>query len=63
MARYKELELLIRLGEFKEGNDDLSDKAVALNGQIIEFLRQDTRYPASYEESYMQLNDIVSQSY
>jgi type III secretion protein N (ATPase) len=63
MARYKELELLIRLGEFKEGNDDLSDKAVALNSQIIEFLRQDTRYPAPYDESYNQINEIISQSY
>jgi len=63
MARYKELELLIRLGEFKEGNDDLSDKAVALNGQIIDFLRQDTRYPAPYDDSYYQINEIIQQSF
>ncbi len=63
MARYKELELLIRLGEFKEGNDELSDNAVALNSQVIEFLRQDTRYPIEYNESYNALYDIIQQSY
>lgn len=63
MARYKELELLIRLGEFKEGNDDLSDKAVQLNQKIIDFLRQDTRYPDSYNNAYDELNTIIQQSY
>jgi ATP synthase in type III secretion protein N len=61
MARYKELELLIRLGEFQEGNDDLSDKAVALNGQILEFLKQDTRYPTPYHDSYAKLQAITEQ--
>jgi len=63
LARYKELELLIRLGEFKEGTDSLSDKAVQLNGDIITFLRQDTRYPVDYDESYNQLIEIINQSY
>jgi len=62
MARYKELELLIRLGEFKAGNDDLSDKSVELNQEIIEFLRQDTRYPADFDDSYEQLEDIINKS-
>lgn len=62
MARYKELELLIRLGEFKEGSDDLSDKAVALNQDIINFLRQDTRYPADFNDSFNQLEDIINRS-
>ncbi|MET0463044.1 MAG: FliI/YscN family ATPase [Chitinophagaceae bacterium] len=63
MARYKELELLIRLGEFKSGNDALSDKAVELNQEIISFLRQDTRYPVGYQQTYNELNNIVSKSY
>jgi type III secretion protein N (ATPase) len=63
MARYKELELLIRLGEFKQGNDELSDKAVQLNQSIIDFLRQDTRYPADYDDSYTQLEELINQSY
>jgi ATP synthase in type III secretion protein N len=63
MARYKELELLIRLGEFKEGNDELSDRSVSLNAEIIEFLKQDTRYPTPYDDSYEKLNNIIQQSY
>lgn len=62
MARYKELELLIRLGEFKQGNDELSDKAVELNGEIIDFLRQDTRYPADFSDSYAKLQNIINKA-
>ncbi len=59
MARYKELELLIRLGEYKEGMDDFSDKAVRLYPEILKFLKQDTRYPMNYKESFEKFKKIV----
>lgn len=43
MARYQEMELLIRLGEYKTGGDALADRAVELRPQQLAFLRQDTR--------------------
>ncbi|SRR5450830_221652 len=42
MARYQEMELLIRLGEYKEGTDPVADRAVALRPEQLDFLRQDT---------------------
>jgi type III secretion protein N (ATPase) len=43
LSRYQELEMLIRLGEFKPGHDPLSDRAVSQRPQHLDFLRQDTR--------------------
>jgi type III secretion protein N (ATPase) len=40
MARFKELELLVRIGEYKAGGDALADKAVQRRGAIDAFLRQ-----------------------
>jgi type III secretion protein N (ATPase) len=40
MARFKELELLVRIGEYKAGGDALADKAVQRRGAIEAFLRQ-----------------------
>jgi type III secretion protein N (ATPase) len=62
MARYKELELLIRLGEYKKGTDPFSDIAVELNPQILKFLKQDTRYPLAYKQSFEEFKKIVKQS-
>jgi ATP synthase in type III secretion protein N len=42
MARYQEMELLIRLGEYKAGTDALADRAIAMRQQQMDFLRQDT---------------------
>ncbi len=40
VARYKEIELLIQVGEYKMGNDPLSDEAVQKIHQINAFLKQ-----------------------
>ena len=42
LARYQEMELMIRLGEYKPGVDPLSDRAVDLRGEQLGFLRQNT---------------------
>jgi ATP synthase in type III secretion protein N len=43
MTRYQEMELLIRLGEYKSGTDPLADRAIKLRPEQMDFLRQDTR--------------------
>ena len=48
MARYQEMELLIRLGEYKPGNDPVADRAVQMRGEHLAFLRQDTSASAAY---------------
>jgi ATP synthase in type III secretion protein N len=40
MARYREIELLLRVGEFKQGNDALADRSIRLKTDIEGFLKQ-----------------------
>ncbi|ADZ90351.1 FliI/YscN family ATPase [Marinomonas mediterranea] len=58
MSAYKEVEMLIRLGEYEQGNDPLTDTAVALNGTILEFLQQSMRSPSSIQDTLHALSSI-----
>jgi type III secretion protein N (ATPase) len=51
MSRYQEMELLIRLGEYKSGADPVADMAVRLRPQQLAFLQQDTSSSAGYDEA------------
>jgi type III secretion protein N (ATPase) len=42
LARYQEMELLIRLGEYQPGADPVADRAMQLRPAQLEFLRQYT---------------------
>ncbi|MBN9473243.1 MAG: flagellum-specific ATP synthase FliI [Bordetella sp. SCN 67-23] len=55
MARYQEMELLIRLGEYKSGADPVADRAMQLRPEQLAFLRQDTTSSAAYQETLDQL--------
>jgi len=55
MARYQEMELLIRLGEYKSGADPVADRAVALRSEYLAFLRQDTSTSAAYDTTLAEL--------
>jgi type III secretion protein N (ATPase) len=60
MARYQEMELLIRLGEYRKGGDALADKAVALRKEQIDFLRQDTRGQSAFDQTIGQMKKIAA---
>ncbi|SHO55653.1 FliI/YscN family ATPase [Vibrio quintilis] len=60
MAAYKEVEMLIRLGEYEQGHDPLSDAAVALQGQINQFLQQPVRNPHGYNDTIQLLNQLAA---
>jgi type III secretion protein N (ATPase) len=51
MVRYQEMELLIRLGEYRSGADPVADLAVQLRPRHLEFLRQDTSSSAGFSEA------------
>lgn len=51
MARYQEMELLIRLGEYKSGADPVADRAMQLRPEQLAFLRQDTTTGSAYDET------------
>lgn len=58
MAAYKQVEMLIRLGEYQPGNDSLTDAAVTANDIINQFLRQSMRTPAPLEQTLCQLAEV-----
>ncbi|SFL97939.1 FliI/YscN family ATPase [Rugamonas rubra] len=60
MARYQEMELLIRLGEYKAGTDPLADRAVQLRPEQMAFLRQDTSGSADYHEALATLAALAA---
>jgi flagellum-specific ATP synthase len=60
MATYAELEDLVNIGAFTQGANPLNDLAVRMYGKIIEFLKQVTNAPTSYEQSKVQLLELYN---
>jgi type III secretion protein N (ATPase) len=50
LAKYQEVELLVRIGEYKKGADPIADEAIAKIEEIRKFLRQGTNEKNSFEE-------------
>lgn len=63
MAKYKDLELLIRLGEYQPGNDALSDEAVQKVPEIMNFLQQSTNEQVGLDEAIQILEGILESAY
>lgn len=55
LSSYRDVELLIRLGEYREGVDSEMDKVVQAYPEIIRFLKQNTRSSAAWSDSIGQL--------
>jgi ATP synthase in type III secretion protein N len=51
MAQYQEMELLIRLGEYKAGTDPLADRAVQMRPHQLALLRQDTSKVSDFRQT------------
>ena len=51
LAKYKELEFLIRIGEYKAGNDEIADEAVAKQNQIMQFVKQNPRVVGEFNHN------------
>ncbi|WP_445222890.1 type III secretion system ATPase SctN (plasmid) [Bradyrhizobium sp. Pa8] len=49
LAKYQEVELLIRVGEYKKGADSLADTAIAKIDDILAFLRQPTDEQSDFD--------------
>ena len=59
MAKYNEVELLVRIGEYQKGADALADEAVAKIERIRGFLRQGSHDLVSFEDMTKQLQAAV----
>lgn len=62
LGKYQELELLISLGEYQPGNDALSDAAVRLYPELLDFLRQDTSTGTPWMDTQENLYELCGQS-
>jgi len=59
MARYQELELLIQIGEYREGADPIADQAVRLRAAMQRFLAQAPGEPAPFASTLAELERLV----
>ena len=59
LAKYQEVELLLKLGEYKQGGDPETDEAVQKIDVINEFLRQDVHEKADFQETVERLMHVV----
>ena len=56
---YKELELLIKLGEYQAGNNPESDEAVKRSPALMRFLQQGTREQFTLEETVQLMSQLA----
>ncbi|RLV59776.1 EscN/YscN/HrcN family type III secretion system ATPase [Parashewanella curva] len=60
LAKYEEVQLLIRVGEYESGQDPETDEAIALHAGIMSFLKQDVKEYCSYDDTQALLTQAVS---
>jgi type III secretion protein N (ATPase) len=59
MARYAEIEFLLRVGEYKAGSDALADEAIAKQGAIRALLCQPADESSPFEEALRRLQAVA----
>jgi type III secretion protein N (ATPase) len=59
LAKYEEVELLIKIGEYQKGQDPAADRAIEKRDAIRHWLRQDTHEPSDLEQSINQLEHLA----
>jgi type III secretion protein N (ATPase) len=60
MAKYQEVELLVKIGEYKRGADSMADQAIDRIEGIRKFLRQATDEFIDYEETISLMKKAVA---
>lgn len=60
MARYSEVEMLIRVGEYSAGSDPLADEAITRHAAIEAFLRQNAGEPSTPEQTLIRMRQLLS---
>ena len=59
MSKYEEIELLVKVGEYKQGADPLADEAIRKIDAIRTFLKQRTDELVPLNQTISQLQQIV----
>jgi flagellum-specific ATP synthase len=60
LSAYANMEELIRIGAYRAGSDPATDRAIALNPALEDFLRQDKDDPTPLEQSFARLDAILT---
>lgn len=60
LAKYQEVELLLRIGEYKKGNDAEVDEAIDKLPKLNEFLRQGLQEKVAFQETIDRMIQIVN---
>ena len=58
MAKYEEVELLIKVGEYQQGSDPVADEAIHKVDSIRQFLQQNTHEKSELDSAIDELNDF-----
>ncbi|RWA66687.1 FliI/YscN family ATPase [Mesorhizobium sp.] len=61
LARYADIELLLRVGEYQKGSDAVADEAVAKIDAINAFLRQPSATHEGIEKTRQRMREIVNE--
>ena len=61
LARYRDTELLIRIGEYKKGSDPATDEAIEKNNAINDFLKQKLTDKSTYQDAVAGLKKLAGQ--
>lgn len=59
LTKYKEIEFLVRVGEYQRGADPLADEALDKIGQINDFLKQRSEEKSSFDETVQKMIAIA----
>jgi type III secretion protein N (ATPase) len=59
LARYRDTELLIRIGEYKKGSDPATDEAIEKNKAINDFLKQKLSEKSTYQDALEGLKKLA----
>lgn len=60
VARYAEIELMLRVGEYRPGGDPLADRAIARHDAVTDFLRQAPDEVTAWDEMLRRLDRLAS---
>ncbi len=60
LAKYQEVELLLRIGEYKKGSDAAVDEAIAKMPRLNQFLQQGLNEKSSYDETVERMIALVN---
>ncbi|KYH01587.1 ATP synthase [Bradyrhizobium sp. DOA1] len=60
LSRYNEAEFLIKVGEYKQGGDPLTDRAIASIEKLLNFLRQGQDELSTFEETVTWMSRLIA---